>query len=200
MKLSSVRQSIEIHRALSQVSERAPKEVSYYLLNIQSETRGNLEVRYRLSKNVSKQASLEKTVPAEDEEDSRMALAFLTEVTGICTNNFDLPLNTKNGFPVFATVVEANYVTKKQDLFSAYKLTEEDKEEIEKLSKDPNIGEKIIKSIAPSIYGHEDIKTAIALAMFGGQEKNVNRKHRLRGDINVLLLGDPGTAESQFLD
>ncbi|KAI8552939.1 hypothetical protein RHMOL_Rhmol06G0306800 [Rhododendron molle] len=200
MKLSSVRQSIEIHRALSQVSERAPKEVSYYLLNIQSETRGNLEVRYRLSKNVSKQASLEKTVPAEDEEDSRMALAFLTEVTGICTNNFDLPLNTKNGFPVFATVVEANYVTKKQDLFSAYKLTEEDKEEIEKLSKDPNIGEKIIKSIAPSIYGHEDIKTAIALAMFGGQEKNVNRKHRLRGDINVLLLGDPGTAESQYVE
>ncbi|KAK3021098.1 hypothetical protein RJ639_045482 [Escallonia herrerae] len=121
------------------------------------------------------------------------------EVTGVYTNNFDLSLNTKNGFPVFATVVEANYVTKKQDLFSAYKLTQEDKEEIEKLSKDPRIGERIIKSIAPSIYGHEDIKTAIALAMFGGQEKNVEGKHRLRGDINVLLLGDPGTAKSQFL-
>ncbi|XP_076891178.1 DNA replication licensing factor MCM2-like [Bidens hawaiensis] len=121
------------------------------------------------------------------------------EVTGIYTNNFDLSLNTKNGFPVFATVIEANHVTKKQDLFSAYKLTQEDKEEIEKLSKDPRIGERIIKSIAPSIYGHEDIKTAIALAMFGGQEKNVEGKHRLRGDINVLLLGDPGTAKSQFL-
>ncbi|WOK91622.1 DNA replication licensing factor MCM2 [Canna indica] len=121
------------------------------------------------------------------------------EVTGIYTNNFDLSLNTKNGFPVFATVVEANYVTKKQDLFSAYKLTDEDKAEIEKLAKDPRIGERIIKSIAPSIYGHEDIKTGIALAMFGGQEKNVKGKHRLRGDINVLLLGDPGTAKSQFL-
>ncbi|MQL74419.1 hypothetical protein Taro_006803 [Colocasia esculenta] len=121
------------------------------------------------------------------------------EVTGIYTNNFDLSLNTKNGFPVFATVVEANYVTKKQDLFSAYKLTDEDKAEIEKLAKDPRIGERIVKSIAPSIYGHEDIKTAIALAMFGGQEKNVKGKHRLRGDINVLLLGDPGTAKSQFL-
>uniref|UniRef100_A0A175YR75 DNA replication licensing factor MCM2 n=1 Tax=Daucus carota subsp. sativus TaxID=79200 RepID=A0A175YR75_DAUCS len=121
------------------------------------------------------------------------------EVTGIYTNNFDLSLNTKNGFPVFATVIEANYVTKKQDLFSAYKLTQEDKEEIENLSKDPRIGERIIKSVAPSIYGHEDIKTAIALAMFGGQEKNVEGKHRLRGDINVLLLGDPGTAKSQFL-
>ncbi|XP_062073862.1 DNA replication licensing factor MCM2 [Humulus lupulus] len=121
------------------------------------------------------------------------------EVTGIYTNNFDLSLNTKNGFPVFATVVEANYVTKKQDLFSAYKLTQEDKKEIEKLAKDPRIGERIVKSIAPSIYGHEDIKTALALAMFGGQEKNVEGKHRLRGDINVLLLGDPGTAKSQFL-
>lgn len=58
---------------------------------------------------------------------------------------------------------------------------------------------QIVKSIAPSIYGHDDIKTAIALAMFGGQEKNVEGKHRLRGDINVLLLGDPGTAKSQFL-
>ncbi|THU48148.1 hypothetical protein C4D60_Mb09t23160 [Musa balbisiana] len=121
------------------------------------------------------------------------------EVTGIYTNNFDLSLNTKNGFPVFATVVEANYVTKKQDLFSAYKLTDEDKAEIEKLAKDPRIGERIVKSIAPSIYGHEDIKMAIALAMFGGQEKIVQGKHRLRGDINVLLLGDPGTAKSQFL-
>ncbi|XP_010522980.1 PREDICTED: DNA replication licensing factor MCM2 [Tarenaya hassleriana] len=121
------------------------------------------------------------------------------EVTGIYTNNFDLSLNTKNGFPVFATVVEANYVTKKQDLFSAYKLTHEDKVEIENLAKDPRIAERIIKSIAPSIYGHEDIKTAITLAMFGGQEKNVKGKHRLRGDINVLLLGDPGTAKSQFL-
>ncbi|CAG7896997.1 unnamed protein product [Brassica rapa] len=121
------------------------------------------------------------------------------EVTGIYTNNFDLSLNTKNGFPVFATVVEANYVTKKQDLFSAYKLTQEDKTQIEELSKDPRIVERIIKSIAPSIYGHEDIKTAIALAMFGGQEKNIKGKHRLRGDINILLLGDPGTAKSQFL-
>ncbi|CAN4090249.1 unnamed protein product [Withania somnifera] len=121
------------------------------------------------------------------------------EVTGVYTNNFDLSLNTKNGFPVFSTVIEANYVTKKQDLFSAYKLTQEDKEEIEKLAKDPRIGERIFKSIAPSIYGHEDIKTAIALAMFGGQEKNVEGKHRLRGDINILLLGDPGTAKSQFL-
>jgi len=57
----------------------------------------------------------------------------------------------------------------------------------------------LINSIAPSIYGHQDIKTAIALAIFSGVPKNPRGKHRLRGDINVLLLGDPGTAKSQFL-
>lgn len=121
------------------------------------------------------------------------------EVTGIYVNSFCSALNSKNGFPVFATVVEANYVQKKQDLFAAYKLTDEDKADIQKLSKDPRIGQRLAKSIAPSIFGHDDIKMALVLAMFGGQEKNVQGKHRLRGDINVLLLGDPGTAKSQFL-
>lgn len=70
-------------------------------------------------------------------------LLFMQEVTGIYVNNFDSALNTKNGFPVFATVVEANYVTKKQDLFSALRLTDEDKSDIEKLSKDPRIGQRV---------------------------------------------------------
>jgi DNA replication licensing factor MCM2 len=61
----------------------------------------------------------------------------------VYTNNFDMALNTKNGFPVFATVVEANHISKKQDLFSVYKLTEEDKAEIEALSKDPRIGARV---------------------------------------------------------
>ncbi|KAJ3020773.1 MCM DNA helicase complex subunit [Thoreauomyces humboldtii] len=121
------------------------------------------------------------------------------EITGVYRNNFDVSLNTRNGFPVFATVIEANHISKKEDAFASFRLTEEDQQQIQRLSKDPNILTKIIKSIAPSIYGHEDIKTALALAMFGGVFKNPQGKHRLRGDINVLLLGDPGTAKSQFL-
>jgi DNA replicative helicase MCM subunit Mcm2 (Cdc46/Mcm family) len=54
-----------------------------------------------------------------------------------------------------------------------------------------------VASIAPSIYGHQGIKQGIALTLFGGQEKHPSATHRLRGDINMLLLGDPGTAKSQ---
>ena len=53
--------------------------------------------------------------------------------------------------------------------------------------------------MAPSIYGHEDIKRALALSVFGGEPKNPGGKHKVRGDINVLVCGDPGTAKSQFL-
>ncbi|KZT67194.1 MCM-domain-containing protein [Daedalea quercina L-15889] len=121
------------------------------------------------------------------------------EVTGIYRNNFDASLNSKNGFPVFSTVLEANHINKKEDQFAAFRLTEEDEKEIRTLAKDDRIRKRIVKSIAPSIYGHEDIKTALALSLFGGVPKDINRKHRIRGDINVLLLGDPGTAKSQFL-
>lgn len=120
-------------------------------------------------------------------------------MTGIYRNNFSYNLNHKNGFPVFATVLEANYVCKKEDQFAAFRLTEDDQREIRRLSEDPLIGIRIIRSIAPSIYGHQDIKTAIALSLFGGQPKNAQGKHPIRGDINVLMLGDPGTAKSQFL-
>ncbi|EJD03389.1 MCM-domain-containing protein [Fomitiporia mediterranea MF3/22] len=121
------------------------------------------------------------------------------EITGVYRNNFDASLNSKNGFPVFSTVIEANHINKKEDLFAAFRLTEEDEKEIRALARDERIRKRIIKSIAPSIYGHEDIKTAIALSLFGGVSKDINRKHRIRGDINVLMLGDPGTAKSQFL-
>lgn len=121
------------------------------------------------------------------------------EVTGIYRNNYDAALNNKNGFPVFATILEANYVVKSHDQLAGFRLTEEDEQEIRKLSKDPKIVDKIIGSIAPSIYGHTDIKTAVALSLFGGVSKEAAGKLQIRGDINVLLLGDPGTAKSQIL-
>lgn len=121
------------------------------------------------------------------------------EVTGIYRNNYDAQLNNKNGFPVFATILEANSVVKSHDQLAGFRLTEEDEREIRAMSRDPKIVDKIISSIAPSIYGHEDIKTAVALSLFGGCSKEAQGKHSIRGDINILLLGDPGTAKSQVL-
>ncbi|RGP67528.1 minichromosome maintenance 2 [Fusarium longipes] len=121
------------------------------------------------------------------------------EVTGIYRNNYDAQLNNRNGFPVFATILEANNVIKSHDQLAGFRMTEEDEHNIRKLSRDPNIVDKIINSIAPSIYGHTDIKTAVALSLFGGVAKTTKGAHHLRGDINVLLLGDPGTAKSQVL-
>ncbi|XP_035227387.1 DNA replication licensing factor MCM2-like isoform X2 [Stegodyphus dumicola] len=116
------------------------------------------------------------------------------EITGIYSNTYDGSLNTANGFPVFATVIRANHIAKKDKIVSQG-LTDDDIKAIIALSKD----ERIIASIAPSIYGHYDIKRAIALSIFGGEAKNPGQKHRIRGDINILICGDPGTAKSQFL-
>ncbi|AMD21904.1 HFR049Cp [Eremothecium sinecaudum] len=132
------------------------------------------------------------------------------EVTGIYKNTYDGNLNARNGFPVFATVIEANSVKRREgglrsdgagtdEGLDTFSWTEEEEREFRKMSRDRGIIDKIISSIAPSIYGHRDIKTAIACALFGGVSKNVNGKHSIRGDINVLLLGDPGTAKSQIL-
>ena len=121
------------------------------------------------------------------------------EVTGVFTTNFESGLNIRTGFPVFNTHIVANHLLRKGDRYATQSLTDEDKEEIRRLSRDPRICQRIIKSIAPSIHGHDDIKAGISLALFSGQEKIVKGKTRLRGDINMLLLGDPGVAKSQFL-
>lgn len=120
------------------------------------------------------------------------------EVVGVYTNKFDYGMNVKHGFPVFNTVIEANSVRKISDM-QISEISAQDKEEILKLSKKPNISRLLINAIAPSIYGHFHIKTALSLSMFGGVPQNINGSHRIRGDINVLLLGDPGLAKSQFL-
>jgi len=120
-------------------------------------------------------------------------------VSGIYTNRFEAGLNASNGFPVFSTVIEANYIKKDNDYLSHCELTNEDQEKIEKLSKMPDIEDRILASVAPSIYGHRSIKRALAFALFGGHAKSGKNKHKIRGDINVLIMGDPGVAKSQFL-
>lgn len=80
--------------------------------------------------------------------------------------------------------------------FALPNITSEDEDKIMNMSKDKEIFEKISKSIASAIFGHADIKKAIACLLFGGSPKKLPDGMRLRGDINILLLGDPSTAKS----
>ena len=59
--------------------------------------------------------------------------------------------------------------------------------------------EKIVRSIAPSIHGNLIVKRALAATLFGGVPKPLQGAHNIRGNINLLLVGDPGIAKSQFL-
>lgn len=77
--------------------------------------------------------------------------------------------------------------------------TLEDEEEFHAMARDPELIKKIQKSIAPSVFGNEDIKKALSCLLFGGTRKSLQDGTKLRGDINVLLIGDPSTAKSQFL-
>ncbi|KAN0065320.1 minichromosome maintenance protein 5 [Thecaphora frezii] len=75
----------------------------------------------------------------------------------------------------------------------------EEEEEFSKMARTKDLYEKFAASIAPSIFGNADIKKAITCLLFGGSKKVLPDGMRLRGDINVLMLGDPGTAKSQLL-
>ncbi|KAF8473854.1 MCM2/3/5 family-domain-containing protein [Kalaharituber pfeilii] len=89
---------------------------------------------------------------------------------------------------------DVDHTAKGQAIFS-----EEEEQEFLEMSRLPNIYEMFASSIAPSIYGNTDIKKAIACLLMGGSKKILPDGMKLRGDINVLLLGDPGTAKSQLL-
>jgi replicative DNA helicase Mcm len=106
----------------------------------------------------------------------------------------------KDGKTVYFEIyVDCNSLEFEEQEFDELEITPEDEETILKLSKDKGIFKKIIGSIAPSIYGYEEVKEAVALQLFSGVVKNLPDGTRIRGDIHVLLVGDPGIAKSQIL-
>ena len=100
---------------------------------------------------------------------------------------------------VFDLYIECNSIEISVKEFEEVNITEEDEAAIIEMAKDPGIYGKIARSIAPTIYGNEDVKEAIALQLFGGIAKEMPDGSSLRGDIHMLLVGDPGIAKSQIL-
>ncbi|MCQ2738203.1 MAG: minichromosome maintenance protein MCM, partial [archaeon] len=99
----------------------------------------------------------------------------------------------------FKNYLYVNHIEPLEQEFEELDISEEDEEKILELSKDPHIHDKIINSTAPSIRGYRDVKEAIALQLFGGSVKEFEDKTRLRGDIHILIVGDPGIGKSQML-
>ncbi len=100
----------------------------------------------------------------------------------------------------FAKTMEAVSIENQELAFEEVEVTPEDEKEILKISKDPEIYDKIKKSIAPTIYGMDVEKEALILQLFGGMAKQMPDGTRIRGDIHALFVGDPGTAKSQMLN
>jgi replicative DNA helicase Mcm len=78
-------------------------------------------------------------------------------------------------------------------------ITKEDEEEIKKIAKDPRVYDMLTDSLAPSLYGLREIKESIILQLFGGVPQHLRDKTHIRGDIHILLIGDPASGKSQLL-
>ncbi|MFB6244816.1 MAG: LAGLIDADG family homing endonuclease [Candidatus Nanohaloarchaea archaeon] len=131
----------------------------------------------------------------DPEFQQRVVPGNVAHITGVLREK-PLKKNSKK----YDIYMDANYLEPTQMEFEELELTEEEEEEIEELAKDPEIFEKISRSIAPSIFGHDEIKKAIALQLFGGVKKTREDGVESRGDIHILLIGEPGTGKSQMLE
>jgi replicative DNA helicase Mcm len=100
---------------------------------------------------------------------------------------------------LFDIFLECNSIEIAEKEFEEVDIAEKDEEMIRALARDEHLFRKVIHSIAPTIYGNEDVKEAIALQLFGGIMKEMPDSSHLRGDIHILLVGDPGIAKSQLL-
>lgn len=121
------------------------------------------------------------------------------ELSGIMRLKQPMKIRQKQEL-VYSRYIEVNSVQSLKRDFEEIEITKEDEMRIKELANDPNIGEYVSKSIAPSIYGHDEVKKALALQLFGGTKgKTMKGGAKIRDDIHVLLIGDPGIAKTRFL-
>ncbi len=119
------------------------------------------------------------------------------KVMGIYKSVIAQSINNENS-TLFKSFVEINFIDPEDKTEDDIELSKEDREDIEKLSKEPMIHKKITRSIAPTIYGRDDLKMACALSLFAGTRKKNPGGGYKRGDIHILFVGDPGTGKSIY--
>ncbi len=118
-------------------------------------------------------------------------------VTGVLRAYQESENNKKK--TTFKKVLQVNHISVKEKSVEETELSEEDEEWIEDLKEDNRVRNLVVNSIAPSIFGYDKIKEAIALQLFGSPAVDLPDESRIRGDSHILLTGDPGTAKSQLL-
>ena len=110
-----------------------------------------------------------------------------------------VPLQTGSISTRFDIAIEANNVISMEETYDEIEMNEEDEKQILEIAADPKAFERLSKSIASSIYGFDRIKEAVLLQLFGGVKKKKSDGGSTRGDIHILLVGDPGVAKSVLL-
>ncbi|MBS3166268.1 minichromosome maintenance protein MCM [Candidatus Woesearchaeota archaeon] len=113
----------------------------------------------------------------------------------------EVPVTLKTGGQAtkYDLIIEANYVEPLQDDDIESQITPEELDEIKRIAKEPDALMLLTQSIAPSVYGHDKVKEALVLQLAGGCRKTRVDGVVTRGDMHVLLIGDPGSAKSQLL-
>ncbi len=119
----------------------------------------------------------------------------------LCGWVVEVPITLKSGGQAtkYDLIIEANNIEPIEDDFTELSITEKEEEQIKEIAKSPNVISILGKSIAPSIYGHDKIKEALALQLAGGCRKVRPDGVTTRGDLHMLLIGDPGSGKSQIL-
>ncbi|KAF2743966.1 MCM-domain-containing protein [Sporormia fimetaria CBS 119925] len=97
------------------------------------------------------------------------------------------------------TYLEAQHVTQHKKAYDDIVLAQSTLRRMNELERNGQLYEYLARSIAPEIFGHIDVKKALLLQLIGGVTKEVGDGMRIRGDINICLMGDPGVAKSQLL-
>ncbi|MFC6615461.1 minichromosome maintenance protein MCM [Halopenitus salinus] len=100
---------------------------------------------------------------------------------------------------IFDLYMDGVSISIEDEEFEDMEITTEDRAEIVELSNDPDVYGKMVESIAPAIYGYEEEKLAMVLQLFSGVTKHLPDGSRIRGDLHMLLIGDPGTGKSQMI-
>ncbi|MFH1391617.1 MAG: LAGLIDADG family homing endonuclease [Candidatus Diapherotrites archaeon] len=100
---------------------------------------------------------------------------------------------------VYGRYLEALHLEETEKEFEDVEIDSEEEKEIKELAKRDDVYDLLVQSIAPHIYGHETMKESIALQMFGGVKKTLPGDQKIRGNIHVLIVGDPGLAKSAIL-